>query len=215
MGLCALFLLLHGAFGSVPVSVRPSIVGTDVEAQYLEVARSGTVPTAPMVCEDFWTDQARLCFRLVNGKRREWVTSTHLETWGVDFASLKSTVINRAKSHVTQQLKSVPIGGMEQTYFAATNVDGWASAVLLLPEQLRRVGTQNVLVAVPAHGVVLAWEGGHPEVDKVLAVGVREIYESRAGSVSAMIYRWTGTEWAPFGEAKSTAPRTQKKTLSE
>jgi len=64
--------------------------------------------------------------------------------------------------------------------------------------------------------VVLVWEGGQAEVDKILAVGVRKIYETRPGAVTPIIFRWTGSEWVAFGEAKQNAATAkQKKTLSE
>lgn len=202
-----LFLTLFApsVSATVPDAVRPSIVSRSVEAQYLDARASESPTVAPMACGDFWEPEARLCFRVVRGNRREWVTAQHLKRWGVSFEELKATVIKRSKAFASRQLKPVQIGGMEQHYFVATNENGWASAVLLHPSVLGAVSLQNVFAAVPAHGMVLVWEGGHPEVDKILAVGVRELYESKSGGVTPIVYRWSGSEWIAFGEAKKNA----------
>lgn len=200
-----LSLLAPHAPAAVPEAVRPSIVSRSVEAQYLDTRASKSPPVVPMACEDFWESEARLCFRVVHGNRREWVTTQHLKRWGVSFEELKSIVIKRSKASASRQLKPVQIGGMEQTYFVASNENGWASAVLLHSSVLGTVSQQNVFAAVPAHGMVLVWEGGNPEVDKILAVGVRELYESKSGGVTPIVYRWSGAEWVAFGEAKKNA----------
>jgi len=46
------------------------------------------------------------------------------------------------------------------------------------------------------------WGAGTPELDHVMAVGVREMYDQLDEAVSPMVHTWDGARWHAFGEAK-------------
>ena len=195
------------AVADVPNSVRPSVAPWNIDAQHQQWSERKKKPVAPIACEVFWQDEAKLCFRIVTGLKREWVTQKHLSDWGVDLKALKALMIARGKVPVAGQLKSIPIAGMSHAYWAATNVDGWASGVLLDQPLLTSLGAGVLLAAVPAHGLVLVWKGGNAVVDKVVAIGVQELYASRKGAVTPTIYRYSDGEWVPFGVAVKRPPK--------
>ena len=186
----------------VPANVRPSIVPWNIHTQYADASSERGRPIQKLACEPLWDGQAHLCFRLIHGKKREWVTVEHLRNWNVSYDGLKSSVFDQGREHIKQQLKPVEVEGVNKRYWVATNDSGWASAVLFSPDVFYgTMQSSSVLAAVPAHGIVLMWPAGDPELDKIVAVGVREIYSTRAGAVSPVIYRWTGAAWVPFVEA--------------
>ena len=120
-------------------------------------------------------------------------------------------VLQRGKARIEKQLKPIEITGMSEQYWVETNQDGWSGATLFRPDVFSQIiGEGTVLAAVPAHGIVLYWRGGQPEVDKIVAVGVREIYASRQGAVSPVVFRWTGEDWVPFSEAVKRPEPKQK-----
>jgi hypothetical protein len=199
-----IYWILHvPALAAVPDAVRPSIAPWDIQEQHNRWRQQQGEPAQVLACRTFWTDQAKLCFRIVHGDRRQWVTESHLGPWGVDFDGLKKTVVENGALAIHRQLKPVPIPGMSEQYWLASNEAGWSAGVLLQPTAFAAVGSgTNLMAAVPAHGIVLLWQGGNPEVDKVVAIGVREIYATEAGAVTPLIYWWTGSDWTVFGEAK-------------
>jgi hypothetical protein len=63
------------------------------------------------------------------------------------------------------------------------------------------------VLAIPARDAVLAWSLGDAELDKIMAVGVRKLFEASAFPVSRKILAWDGHRWVVRGEVKP-APRT-------
>jgi hypothetical protein len=91
---------------------------------------------------------------------------------------------------------------MDAWYWKADAGDGWSAAGVLRPDLLAaRVGTLPLFVATPVDGVLLAWAPGTPELDMVIAVGAKEMYESEEGPVTPIVHRWDGKRWSSFAEA--------------
>ena len=98
---------------------------------------------------------------------------------------------------------------MTASYLKLVDGDGWAAAGALRPDLLaEKVGGLPLRMAMPAEGVLLAWKGGEAEVDRVMAVGVKEMYDQLPGAVSPRIVTWDGAKLAPYGQAvPKPAPR--------
>ena len=73
--------------------------------------------------------------------------------------------------------------------------------MLLHPEWLGLVG-EEVLVAVPARGALVVWTPGDSEVDKVVAVGARQMFEQLDHPVSPLVLRYDAEGWSVWGQAK-------------
>ncbi len=161
---------------------------------------------ADLACEPLWPGVSLLCFRVWEGGERRWVESSDLERWGVGIPELKAALAKQAPSHL-KDAEIVEVGGMSEKYLRLADGDGWAAAALLAPQDLAaRVGERPIRAALPGEGVLLAWKGGSEELDRVMAVGVRELYEGASGGLSPVVYQWDGKAWLPFGEA---VPRLQ------
>ena len=61
-------------------------------------------------------------------------------------------------------------------------------------------------MAIPRSGVALAWPSGSSELDKVMAVAVREMYDAAEDSVTPMVHVWREGQFVPFGVANPTTP---------
>jgi len=195
-------VLMSLAAAEVPEGVRPSVAPINMQVQVDAWRAAGDRVAGTLVCEPLWPDAALLCYRNRVGDEVQWVTDTDLIRWKETPESLKAEMVRRSAPFATSQLHTTSVSNMSAQYTFASNADGWGAAVLLHPDAVvAQSGGLLTLFAAPSYGVVLVWKGGNPELDKVMAVGVKEIYEQRSGSVSAVIHRWTGDEWRPYGEA--------------
>lgn len=156
----------------------------------------------PLACRVLWKDHALLCFRVWEKDRRRWVTEADLKAWSTTTADLGAAVAGSAAKVLTERVEKVPVDGSEATYLRLRDGDGWAASGVLAPHVLaKRLGVPY-LAAIPAEGVFVAWKHGTPELDHIMAVGVREMHDEQDGGVSPYIYAWDGAKWTPFGEAK-------------
>jgi hypothetical protein len=194
------------AWGAAPEGLRPVVASADVGQRYVRWRALEGLPPERLVCEPFWPEAAALCFRVWEEGKRRWVVTADLFSWGVDAAGLRSAVVAQAEAKV-RAAEQVPIGGMEGSYLRLVDPDGWAAAGILRPDVLaERLGGVPIRVAVPAESVLVAWKVQGEEVDKVMAVGVRELYEQTPGPVSPKIHTWENGRWTPYGEARPVEP---------
>jgi hypothetical protein len=151
-----------------------------------------------------WPGEARLCLTSIFGEPavRRVATGADLDRWGVDLATAKARLSEGAAAQVAKAV-TVPIAGMEPaSWLRLQDPNGWAAAGVLRPELLaERLGGLPIRVAVPAAGVLVAWRTEDPEVDRVMAVGVRELHEQQGGPVTDHVWQWDGRSWTPFGRA--------------
>lgn len=179
--------------------VDPGLEAEGVEAAYAEwAATQGREEAArKLVCRPFMP-RAELCFTRVEGDRRLYFT----EADGRAVDALELAGRGSANDSV-KRLLPVTVEGFKQPYFLANEGDGRDHVPLLFPSAIAaRVGT-GAVVAVPARGVLVAWVPGDLLFDKVVAVGVRKMYETLEGPISPLIYQWDGQKWSPWGEAKA------------
>ena len=100
-------------------------------------------------------------------------------------------------------MQPVAVEGFKQVYWLANEGDGRDHVPMLFPAALAAKVGKGVVVAVPARGVLVAWVPGDLVFDKVVAVGVRKMYDTLESPVSPLIYQWDGERWAVWGEAKA------------
>lgn len=194
-------LLVATAIAQVPHGLRPALAPPDVHTLWA----SAHPDDPPLACEAVLADRAMLCFRVWEGKRRRFVTQADLVAWGVGVDALVEAVRERSSERLGA-LASAEVIDMPESYWIARDDDGWSIASLLHPERLTaRVGGADVRVAVPRSGVLLAWRSGSDELDKVMAVATRELWDAGDDAVTPMIFTWTPKGFAPWGQATPAA----------
>lgn len=186
----------------VPDTVRPIVAPIDVQAQYAEWSgAAGQVPRE-LVCLPLWPEQALLCFQVTEGNTRRWVHTGDLEAWKVDAEGLRTLVEERSRAALATSPRRTRVPDMDAWYWVSAEGDGWAAAGLLHPEMLaERMGGAPILVSAPVVGALIAWHPGDAELDKVMAVGIRKMFEREPSPVTPVVHQWTGDRWVPFGEA--------------
>lgn len=160
-----------------------------------------------LACQPLLRETA-LCFRVWHEKRRRWVTVKDVEAWETDIDGLREQVLAPAAKALANEPHQARVEGMKHRYWILQDSDGWAVAPLLHPNTLfERMGvapTTEVRVAMPTSTVFLAWPPGSPELDQVMAVAVRELYEPADDAISDLVYRWDGKGWAAWARARET-----------
>lgn len=191
------------AWGAPPAAdLRPVATAAGVQERYTRWRELEGLPPERLVCQVAWAEVVDLCFRVWEQGKRRWVVVGDLAAWGADAAGLRATLAEPAAERV-RAAELAPIEGMSTSYLRLVDGDGWAAAGLLRPELVaERLGGGPVRVALPAESVLVAWKVQGDEVDKVMAVGVRELYEGTPGAVSPKIVTWDAGKWIPFGEAR-------------
>ena len=184
------------AWGGPPPGLTPQLAPIDAPAQWRELQEREHQPADPLVCEPLWPNAALLCFK--DGPR--WVTAADVARWHTTPGALRVQVVADAASHLTLSPKSVE----GRTYWTT---DGpWAAAgVLAAPTVAEKLKVDAFYAAAPADGVMLFWIPGDADLDRMLAVGARKMYDALDGSVSPLVHRWSTTGWAGFAEAKPSA----------
>ena len=186
-------------------AVRPALAPLDAPNQYMAwLARQGSDPDA-LACETFWPGTALLCYRVVDGDKLRWVTRADLKRWEIDGEMLRAQVEAASKEALAGlDVSTTPVPDMRgASYWSVVEKGGWAAAPLLAPAEFAASrGITNFLAVAPTADITLAWAEGQAELDKVMAVGAREMFEAEAGGVSPVVYRWSGGHWLPYAEAK-------------
>jgi hypothetical protein len=197
-----MFLLIAESLAAAP-AVTPLLAPPDV----LEQAKA-LGPKGDFACEPLWPgDGPWLCFLAPGAKKgtSRWVTRRDLANWKVDFAVLRSRAVADSAGKVqlhAQDVKDSP----GRSYW--TQDDAWAAAGFLAPEKVAGVvGTTPMFAAVPTSGAALFWPSGDADTDKVMAIGVHEMFEQLDNGVSPLIFQWDGKKWTAYAEAKPSTPK--------
>ena len=190
----------------VSADLRPVVVRDEAPARYRAWrAREGMAP-AELSCLPAGPRGLLVCFRLWEHGERRWVHRADLVAWGATVEQVRDAVERRAQ-RVVAGARLVAVDGLPHRYLQIADGDGWAAAGVLLPGALaERLGGGPVRVAVPAQGVLVAYRAAGVDLDRVMAVGVREIYAEQPQAVSPTVHEWTGEAWRTFGEAVPKEP---------
>jgi hypothetical protein len=191
------------ASAAVPEGLLPAAAPWDAPEQYAAYAlANGRADT--LACESVWPGNARLCFKLQADGRRRWVTSSDLTAWGVTTGELVIALRERA-AQLKVDVEKVQIDGMNGHYVQLRDGDGWAALALLTPERLAaELGGAPILVGLASEGVAVAWKPGREDVDKVMLIGVSELFSSQEGAVTPAVYAWSDRGYTSFGRAEPT-----------
>jgi hypothetical protein len=188
--------------GLALAGMDPGLEPADVQGQYRAFAekkgRKGA--ETELVCRPF-AEAIVLCFSSSDGKKRVYATAAG----GKDAATLEAESRGTAEAALAC-LEPVQIEGLTRRYLACSRGDGRDHVPMLFPQELAEKLGGVAVVAVPARGVLVAWSPGDLDVDKAVAVGVRRMYEALPDPVSPLVYRWNGTSWVTWGEAREVAP---------
>jgi hypothetical protein len=176
--------------------VDPGLEAIDVGAQYTDWARKHRLrgPAAELACLPF-VETAQFCFTHVVGDRRVYFTAADAKP---PVELLKAGAGDEASAIAL--LTPAYVDGFAPRYFAATG-EPRAHAALLFPEALEQRLGGKCVVGVPARGVLLAWIPGDLDFDKIMAVGVKRLYDSLPNAVTSVLYTFDGKNWVVWGEA--------------
>jgi hypothetical protein len=200
-------MLVAWAVAAVPDGVTPVLAPGDAPQQYADWLQETGAPPVRLACDALWAE-ALVCFKVVDGSRRRWVTEADAKNWGVDVPGLRRVVTDRARQKLAQAPKVMTVEGMPKSkYWLSAEGDGWAAAGVLAPDTLAsRIGGAPLLVATPVDGVLLVWKPGDADLDRVLAVGAKEMHDASDSPVTPVVHGWDGTRWFSVVEAVPTAP---------
>lgn len=193
------------AIAGVPDTVRPAPAPEELPAQFAAWARSKARTGEQLVCEALWRGSTVLCFEVIEGESRRWVTTRDLASWGIEPAAFFDSQRARATAEAAKvTLNPLRVEGIPGEYFEVDASARWHAAGLVAPEVLReRLKAETFLVVAPVAGVVLVWVPGDPRLDKVIAVGAREMFDAGDLGVSPVVHQRLPGRWAPFAEAKA------------
>jgi hypothetical protein len=186
--------------------LRPVAADTDAPVRFAAWRASSGLAPEGLACEPTLPKAVLLCFRVWEKGSRRWVTTGDLQRWGTDLPTLRAALQDHARAKVAAA-PLVEVEGAHERYLRLVDGDGWAAAGLLAPDAIAlRLGGTPVRVSFPAEGVLVAYRPAGPELDRILAVGARELYDTQQGSVSPAIFTWDGRAWTTFSEALPTSP---------
>lgn len=197
-----LTLLLSTAALSAPrVAADPGLEPEGVEAAYRAYAEARGRPEAAreLVCRPF-AERTTLCFTHLQAGARPYYTRAD----GQPVDTLEAAARARAADTI-KRLERVTVDGFAAAYWVSAVGDGRDHAALLSPDALRKRLGGDVVVAAPARGVLVAWVPGDLVFDKIVAVGIRRMYDTLPNPVSPLVYRWTGEAWGTWGEAREVS----------
>lgn len=177
--------------------VVPWAAPWDVQDQYAAFRKGRGEPVVALACDELWADTARVCFRRVDEGRL-----VRLHEGEVSVPEVREAARESAATWVEAELETVPVEGMEHSYRMLRDASGKAVLGALDPRTLSAALGLPVLVALPSTSVLVAWKGGDPDLDKVMAVGVTELHAAAKDPVSPVVWGWDGERWFPFAEAK-------------
>lgn len=195
-----LWWLVATVGATVPDDVRPVLLAQSPADRYSAWRQRQGLPGQQLACAAAGPPGISVCFRRGSSVHQRWVHQPDLEAWRVTVAELRSVVARRAVAEVGRA-ESVPVVGTPHRYLRATDEQGWAAAAVLAPQAVvERLGGAFRL-AVPAQGLVVAYRLDGADLDRIMAVGVRELYESQPRSITPSLFTWESGGWRGFGEA--------------
>ena len=191
--------------GLLPLVDRP---GLQVDFAQAAWARGGGAEDAALACRPF-AESLILCFTVREGTGRRLVTLRDLAAWEADLSAVERAATAGAAAGLgPARPEPVAIEGDSRSYLLSAVGDGLDQAGLLHPDALAaRFGGKPFAVGIPAQGVLLAVALGDPELEQMVAVGVRRLWESAEQPITATLYTWDGAAWLAWGEARPTPTR--------
>ena len=166
-----------------------------------------TVPKRIAVCETIG-EQLSACLWMKKEATGDFqpVHLDDLSTLGLDRDTAWSKGLSAMKIELnTSRYQPISISGTPYSYWASNRYDGFDSAALFFAESIGQIVPEPVLMAIPSRGTVLLWQEGSAEANKMIAVGVNEIYKSSPLAVSPDLYKWDGEKWRVWARGREQA----------
>lgn len=198
-------LLVATAIAELPAGILPLVDRPGVQVSWSEQAHAAGASgeAAVLACGGFAEDLA-LCFTVPEGAQRRMVTQADLATWQVDLAALEGAArANVVTGLGAERPQVVQIEGDPRSYLLSAEGDGLDQAGLFDPIALgARFDGARFAVGIPARGVLIAFPLGDRELETMVAVGVRRLWETVEEPITPVVYTWSGGAWVVWGEAK-------------
>jgi hypothetical protein len=189
--------------GALPLVDRHGLM-----ISWSEQARAaGAEGEAAVLAARGFAEDLSLFFTVPDGDGRRLVTLHDLGAWEVELSVLEAAALaNVAAGINAQRPQVVQVEGDPRSYLLSAEGDGLDQAALFAPEALSaRFAGGAVAVGLPARGVLIAFPLGDRELETMVSVGIRRLWESVEEPVSPKAYRWDGEGWVVWGEAKPSA----------
>ncbi len=204
-------LLVSTCLAEVPAGVLPLVERPGIQISWSEQARDAGAEgeAAVLACRIFAEDLA-LCFTTPapDGETRRMVTLADLGAWQVELAEVEQQAVAAVAAGISEQRPgSVQVEGDTRSYLLSAEGDGLDQAGLFHPAALQaRFDGGAFAVGIPARGVLIAFPLGDRELETMVGVGVRRLWESVDEPITPKMYAWDGTSWAVWGEARPSGP---------
>jgi hypothetical protein len=187
-----------------PEGVLPLVDRPGIQISWSERARAEGAEgeAAVLACRMFAEDLA-LCFTVPDGEARRMVTLADLVAWEVELAALEAGALQAVSAGLSDERpQPVRIEGDSRSYLLSAEGDGLDQAGLFHPGALQaRFEGQPFAVGIPARGVLIAFPLGDRELETIVAVGIRRLWESVEEPISPAVYSWDGQGWMVWGQA--------------
>jgi hypothetical protein len=123
------------------------------------------------------------------------------------FSQSRDSLWEEAKSQLKVEVnpkryQNTKIAETNYSYWVSNQYDGYDAAALIHPSLLSSFLTDDILMSIPAQGTVIFWENSTPEQNKIIAVGIHDLFEASEVPVSPNIYQWDGDRWVVWARAK-------------
>lgn len=204
----ALLLASAAALAGPPARILPLVdrPGIAVAWSQAALARGREGDAAAPACRPFAEDLV-LCLTVPEGAGAQLASRADLAGWGLDQAAgeaLAAAVVAGGIGPDRPQQIAIPDDG--RSYLLSAEGDGLDQAGLFEPERLAaRFDGQPFAVAIPARGVLLAVALGDPELEQMVAVGARRVWEAADEPITPVLYAWRDGGWRAWGEARPSA----------
>jgi hypothetical protein len=195
-----IFFALGLAWAAPEVRIAPE--GPGIVESHQKFTQSSD-PAERLACGSI-SEGLELCYRHSEEGKLPYVQQKHLEEWGARTSDLQDLVRLKTVGMVTSDRYSkLTVEGVDDSvYWHSSRKDGLDAVALLHPKEAEAFVGGPVLLAVPEAGMCILWRRGNGDLNMVLSVGVKEMYDKSSHPVSPLVYTWDEEQWVVWGEAK-------------
>ena len=194
-----IWLLLGTALALPDVRLAPS--SSRVVEDYRTYKKNKGQYTSDLACAEF-AEGLLMCFRYADGERLQYVLQSDVQRWETTTEQLiKETRLASIDQVHKDRFVFQDVENVTGGFWGSAQKDGWEAAGLLHPDRLEQMLGGKVLIAVPQSGTFLFWKDGNPQLNKAVAVGVKEVYNQASHPVSPFVYQWRQEKWVVWGQA--------------
>ena len=196
--------LVSLCLAEVPEGLLPVVDRASIQVVWSEQARAAGAEdeAAVLACQPFAEDLVT-CFTVPQAAGRRMVTRQDLSAWQVQLPAVEERALAGVRGGLTaERPQSVQVEGDVRTYLLSAEGDGLDQAALFDPAALQeRFAGGAFAVGIPARGVLIALPLGDRELETIVAVGVRRLWEAVEDPITPALYSWNGDAWVVWGQA--------------